>query len=202
MTSVASGRSRSRGGYVLPLIVVILMSAFFLVALRSGDPSRLPSPLIGKPVPQFTLAPIQGMDTGSGDARPGISSADLSNGQVTLVNMWASWCAPCIQEQPELVALKRQYGLRLIGINYKDEPQAARRFLAKNGNPFDAIGADRDGRVSIDWGVYGVPETYVVDGRGRIAFKFVGPLSSDTIRDQILPAIAKAKSAASRDAQG
>jgi cytochrome c biogenesis protein CcmG, thiol:disulfide interchange protein DsbE len=196
MTSDVRQARRSRGGYVLPLIVVTLMSVFFLVALRSGDPSRLPSPLIGKPVPQFSLGPIEGLETGSG-----VSSADLANGEVTIVNMWASWCGPCIQEHPQLVALKQQHGVRLIGINYKDEPGAARRFLARHGNPFDSIGADTTGRVAIDWGVYGVPETYVVDGNGRIAFKFIGPLSASAIESQILPAIAKAKNASVRDAQ-
>jgi cytochrome c biogenesis protein CcmG/thiol:disulfide interchange protein DsbE len=201
MTSSAQQGRRSRGGYILPLIVVTVMSFFFLLALRSGDPSRLPSALIGKPVPEFSLAPIEGLDTAGGAGRPGVSSADLASGEVTLVNVWASWCGPCVQEHPQLVALKKQYGLRLIGINYKDEPEAARRFLARNGNPFDAIGADRSGRVAIDWGVYGVPETYVVDGRGRIAFKFVGPISPAAIRDEILPAIAKAKTAMARAAQ-
>jgi cytochrome c biogenesis protein CcmG/thiol:disulfide interchange protein DsbE len=201
MNSNSGQVRRSRGGYMLPLIVVAVMSAFFLAALRSGDPSRLPSALLGKPVPQFALAPIEGLDADRGNARPGISSAELASGEVTIVNMWASWCGPCVQEHPQLVALKQQYGLRLVGINYKDAPEAARRFLARNGNPFDAIGADTTGRVAIDWGVYGVPETYVVDGRGRIAFKFVGPLSAAAIKDQILPAIAKAKSAPVHDAQ-
>lgn len=196
-----SGVRLSRGSYLLPLIVVTLMSVFFFVALRSGDPSRLPSALIGKPVPQFSLAPIEGLTGAGGKPVSGVSSVDLANGEVTVVNVWASWCAPCIQEHPQLVALKQRYGARLIGINYKDEPEAARRFLAKYGNPFDAIGADRNGRVAIDWGVYGVPETYVVDGRGRIAFKFVGPLSANTLESQILPAIAKAKNASLRDAQ-
>ena len=202
MTSSAAREGRrSRGGYVLPLIVVTLMSVFFLVALRSGDPSRLPSALIGKPVPQFSLAPIEGLDAGGGRPGLGVTSADLANGEVTIVNMWASWCAPCIQEHPQLIALKQQHGLRLIGINYKDEPETARRFLARHGNPFDAIGADRNGRVAIDWGVYGVPETYVVDGSGRIAFKFVGPLTASAIKTEILPAVAKAKNAPPRDAR-
>ena len=190
MTSDSRQLRRSSGGYVLPLIVVTLMSAFFLLALRSGDPSRLPSPLIGKPVPQFSLGPIEGQ---GGTPRPGVSSADLADGEVTVVNMWSSWCGPCIQEHPQLVALKQQHKVRLIGINYKDAPEAARRFLAKYGNPFDAIGADTTGRVAIDWGVYGVPETYVIDGAGRIAFKFIGPLTDSAIKNEILPAVAKAK---------
>ena len=202
MTSGTREGRRSRGSYVLPLVIVTLMSAFFFVALRSGDPSRLPSALIGKPVPQFAIGPIEGLDAAEGGgARPGISSADLSNGEVTIVNVWASWCGPCIQEHPQLIALKQQHGLRLVGINYKDDPAAARRFLARYGNPFDAIGADKNGRVAIDWGVYGVPETYVIDGTGRIAFKFVGPLSASAIRNEILPAVAKAKRASPRDAQ-
>ena len=202
MTSGPREGRRSRGSYVLPLVIVTLMSAFFFVALRSGDPSRLPSALIGKPVPQFAIGPIEGLDAaGGGGARPGISSADLSSGEVTIVNVWASWCGPCIQEHPQLIALKQQHRVRLIGINYKDEPEAARRFLARYGNPFDSIGADRNGRVAIDWGVYGVPETYVIDGRGQIAFKFVGPLSARALESEILPAIAKAKNAALRDAQ-
>ena len=202
MTSGPREGRRSRGSYVLPLVIVTLMSAFFFVALRSGDPSRLPSALIGKPVPQFAIGPIEGLDAaGGGGARPGISSADLSSGEVTIVNVWASWCGPCIQEHPQLIALKQQHGLRLVGINYKDDPAAARRFLARYGNPFDAIGADKNGRVAIDWGVYGVPETYVIDGTGRIAFKFVGPLSTSAIRNEILPAVAKAKRASPRDAQ-
>lgn len=201
MTSANRQARRSRGGYMLPLIVVTFMSVFFLVALRSGDPSRLPSALIGKPVPQFSLAAIEGLDTGPRPAR-GVTSADLADGEVTVVNMWASWCGPCIQEHPQLVALKQQHGLRLIGINYKDDPEAARRFLARNGNPFDAIGADRTGRVAIDWGVYGVPETYVIDRTGRIAFKYVGPLSPSAITNEILPAVARAKNASPRGDQG
>jgi len=201
MTSQAQPSPRSRGAYVLPLIVVTVMSAFFLVALRSGDPSRLPSALIGKPMPEFSLAAIEGLEARGGGPERGVSSADLADGEVTIVNMWASWCGPCIQEHPQLIALKQQNAVRLIGINYKDEPGAARRFLAKYGNPFDAIGADTSGRVAIDWGVYGVPETYVIDGQGRIAFKFIGPLSASAIKNEILPAVARAKNARPGGAQ-
>ena len=195
MTSGAGQARRSRGGYVLPLVVVTLMSAFFLMALRSGDPSRLPSPLIGKPVPQFSLAPIEGLAAAGGKSASGVSSADLANGEVTIVNMWASWCGPCIQEHPQLIALKQQHGVRLLGINYKDEPGAARRFLAKHGNPFDAIGADTNGRVAIDWGVYGVPETFIVGKDSRIFYKHVGPLTPESVRDELMPQIDKALAA-------
>jgi cytochrome c biogenesis protein CcmG/thiol:disulfide interchange protein DsbE len=194
MTAEASQSRGSRGGYLLPLIIVAGIGALFLVALYSGDPSRLPSALIGKPAPQFSLPPIEGLAE-SGTPTPGIDSAGLATGEVSIVNVWASWCGPCIEEQPILVSLKKRHGLRMIGINYKDEPAAARRFLTRYGNPFDAIGADRTGRVAIDWGVYGVPETYVVDGRGQIVYKFVGPLSRESIEKELLPAVAKAKSA-------
>ncbi|NJM35010.1 MAG: DsbE family thiol:disulfide interchange protein [Rhodomicrobium sp.] len=195
MTAEASP-SPSRGfrsGYLLPLLVAAGIGALFLVALYSGDPSRLPSALIGKPVPQFSLPPIEGLAE-AGSPQPGIDSAGLATGEVSVVNVWASWCGPCIEEQPILVELKKRHGVRMIGINYKDEPAAARRFLARYGNPFDAIGADQTGRASIDWGVYGVPETYVVDGQGQIMYKFVGPLSRESVEDKLLPIIAKVKS--------
>jgi cytochrome c biogenesis protein CcmG, thiol:disulfide interchange protein DsbE len=183
-----------RGGFLLPLLVFAVMAALFYAALFSGDPSRLPSALIGKPVPQFSLPPIEGIAE-TGKTTPGFSAADLANGEVSIVTVWASWCGPCIQEQPNLIALKEQHGLRVIGINYKDDPVAARRFLTRYGNPFAAIGADVSGRVAIDWGVYGVPETYVVDGRGQIVHKLVGPVSAEAIKSNILPAVAKAKAA-------
>ncbi|WP_088348355.1 MULTISPECIES: DsbE family thiol:disulfide interchange protein [Rhodomicrobium] len=187
---------RFRGGYLLPLAIFAIMAVLFYAALHSGDPSRLPSALIGKPVPQFSLPPIENVaDTGK--ATPGFATADLANGEVSVVTVWASWCAPCVEENPNLIALKAQ-GMRLIGINYKDDPAAARRFLTRYGNPFDAIGADTTGRVAIDWGVYGVPETYVVDGRGQIVHKVVGPLGAEVIKSQLLPAVAKAKA----DAKG
>jgi cytochrome c biogenesis protein CcmG/thiol:disulfide interchange protein DsbE len=195
MTSQAQPSRRSRGAYVLPLIVVTVMSAFFLVALRSGDPSRLPSALIGKPMPEFSLASIEGLEARGGKPERGVSSADLADGEVTIVNMWASWCGPCIQEHPQLIALKQQNAVRLIGINYKDEPGAARRFLAKYGNPFDAIGADTSGRVAIDWGVYGVPETFVIDRDGRIAYKLVGPITAENLEAALKPQLEKALAA-------
>ena len=172
-----------------------MLGLLFAVGLRTGDPSRLPSALIGKPAPQFTLPAVDGVARG-GSAIPGFSTADLAGGEPTVVTVWASWCPPCVQEQPTLVAFKARNNVRLYGINYKDEPASAARFLARLGNPFDAIGADRSGRVGIDWGVYGVPETYVVDGRGQIVHKLVGPVSAEALQQQILPAIERAKATA------
>jgi cytochrome c biogenesis protein CcmG, thiol:disulfide interchange protein DsbE len=192
---------KGRGSVILPLAIAAALLVLFFVALRSGDPSRLPSALIGKPVPQFTLPAVEGFSR-TGNPAPGFSSADLAGGDVSIVNIWASWCGPCIQEHPSLTSLKTQHGLRLMGINYKDEPQAALRFLDRLGNPFDALGADRSGRVGIDWGVYGVPETYVVDGRGQIVHKVVGPLNEAIIQNEVLPAVAQARKAARSVASG
>ena len=194
MTADIEERKGFRGGFLLPLIIVAALVALFLVALQSGDPSRLPSALIGKPVPSFDLPAVEGLAE-AGMPKPGFTSADLATGEISIVNVWASWCGPCIQEHPHLTALKERHNLRLMGINYKDEPAAARRFLARLGNPFDAIGADITGRVAIDWGVYGVPETYIVDGRGQFLHRIVGPLSPEIIENEVLPAVMQARSA-------
>jgi cytochrome c biogenesis protein CcmG/thiol:disulfide interchange protein DsbE len=182
--------------FAAPLAVFALLGVLFAVALRGGDPSRLPSALVGKPAPEFALPPIAGQDP-AGKVVPGFSRADLATGEPSVVTVWASWCGPCVQEQPTLMAFKARYKVRLFGINYKDEPAAARRFLARLGNPFDANGADRSGRAAIDWGVYGVPETYVVDGKGQVVYRLVGAVTEDAIKRQILPAIEKAKAAIS-----
>jgi cytochrome c biogenesis protein CcmG/thiol:disulfide interchange protein DsbE len=194
MSADIQDRKGFRGGFLLPLFIVAALVALFMVALQSGDPSRLPSALIGKPVPSFDLPAVEGLAE-AGMPMPGFASADLATGEISIVNVWASWCGPCIQEHPSLTALKERHNLRLMGINYKDEPAAARRFLARLGNPFDAIGADITGRVAIDWGVYGVPETYIVDGRGQIVHKIVGPLSPEAIENEVLPAVMQARSA-------
>jgi cytochrome c biogenesis protein CcmG, thiol:disulfide interchange protein DsbE len=187
--------------FVAPVAIVALLGVLFAVALRSGDPSRLPSALVGKPAPTFNLPPVDGLSRGGG-AVPGFSTADLATGEPTVVTVWASWCPPCVQEQPTLVSFKARHKVRLFGINYKDAPQNAAKFLARLGNPFDAIGADASGRVGIDWGVYGVPETYVVDGRGQIVHKLVGPVNEDALSKQILPAIERAKKVASTGTNG
>jgi cytochrome c biogenesis protein CcmG/thiol:disulfide interchange protein DsbE len=176
----------------LPLAIFCTLALIFAFALKSGDPSKLPSALIGKPVPAITLAGLDGLSDG-GRAVDGFASADLAAGQVSVVNFWASWCLPCVQEHPLLVALKDKTGVRLYGVNYKDQAAAARRFLGRYGNPFAAVGVDGDGRAAIEWGVYGMPETFVIDGQGRIAYKHVGPITAQTLETKIIPAIRAAE---------
>ncbi len=178
---------------LIPAGLFILVAGFFLVAIYRGDPSQVPSALIGRHVPEFTLAPVEGLDL------PGLSDRDFGQGKPAIVNVFASWCVPCRQEHPVLVELKRIAGAPLYAINYKDSPEAARRFLGELGNPYERIGADRAGRTSIDWGVYGVPETYIVDGEGRIAYKHVGPLTPEIVSEKILPALEAARVAKAGD---
>lgn len=144
------------------------------------------SVLIDKPAPAFVLAAVPELDV------PGFDTASLK-GQVSVVNVFASWCIPCRDEHPLLMALRDTADIRLLGINQNDAPENARAFLAELSNPYDAVGADRDRRVSIDWGVYGVPETFVVDADGIITFKHVGPLTPQTLQSDLLPAIARAR---------
>jgi cytochrome c biogenesis protein CcmG, thiol:disulfide interchange protein DsbE len=185
MTDVTQPSMR-RIGPALPLLVFALLAGLFWYALYGGDPSRLPSALIGKQVPEFTLPPVEDLLAG-GAPVPGFSSSDLAQGEPTIVNVFASWCAECQVEHPLLLALGKEPGVRLFGIDYKDDAASARRFLGRHGNPYARIGADRSGRVAIDFGVYGVPETYVVAGDGKIAYRHVGPLTEQTIRDKVLP---------------
>lgn len=176
----------------IPLALFAALAALFYVALYAGDPSRLPSALIGKPVPDFALPPLEGL-LADGRPVPGFGTQDLARGRVSIVNVWASWCIPCHEEHPYLVILGERSGAPLYGINYKDDADAARRFLGRYGNPFVAVGVDASGRTAIDWGVYGVPETFIVDGAGRIAYKHVGPIDMTIITDRLLPAIKAAR---------
>jgi cytochrome c biogenesis protein CcmG, thiol:disulfide interchange protein DsbE len=187
----ASQRGKA-GALIWPLGIFCVLALVFAFALRTGDPSRLPSALIGKPVPAIALDGLEGLSDGT---RPvgGLNAADLAAGHVSVVNFWASWCVPCVQEHPLLVALKERTGVRLYGVNYKDQPAAARRFLGRYGNPFAAVGVDADGRAAIEWGVYGMPETFVIDGKGRIAYKHVGPISAEALEAKIIPAIRAAE---------
>jgi cytochrome c biogenesis protein CcmG, thiol:disulfide interchange protein DsbE len=183
---------RARLMLVLPIGIFGLLAGVFFYALSHSDPAKLPSALIGKPVPIFSLLPIEGLTTEAG-AMPGLSSDDLKTGGPIIVNVWASWCAPCREEQPILGTLAKRAGVPLVGINYKDAPEDALRFLASLGNPFTRVGADRTGRTSIDWGVFGVPETYIVNGQGTITYKHIGPISPTSIEADLLPAIERAR---------
>ena len=165
----AADRRQARLWLALPLLGFLALAALFFFRLGAGDPSRIPSALINKPVPEFALPPIA---DGSG---PGLSDADLAAG-VHVVNVWGSWCGPCRLEHPLLMRLAADGRFGMAGINQKDLPENATRFLGAFGNPFDRIGADPDGRASIDWGVYGVPETFVIGRDGTIRHKHIGPL--------------------------
>ena len=186
MTEVRRERPARRFAPALPLLIFVALAGLFWYALGSGDPSRLPSALLGKPVPEFDLPPLEALLAG-GQPVPGFSSADLAQGDPTVVNMFASWCAECQVEHPLLMALGAKQGVRLYGIDYKDDPASARRFLGRHGNPYARVGVDPSGRTAIDFGVYGVPETYVVTGDGRIAYRHVGPLTQQAISEKILP---------------
>jgi cytochrome c biogenesis protein CcmG, thiol:disulfide interchange protein DsbE len=181
---------RSRILVLLPLIAFVALAALFFYRLGAGDPSRLPSALIGHPVPTFDLPGIPGLER-DGKPIPGVSNATF-RGAVTLLNVWASWCVPCHDEAPFLEQLSRDKRFQLVGINYKDASDNARRFLYRYGNPFVATGRDETGRASIDWGVYGVPETFLIGRDGRIAYKLVGPITAENIGRTLLPEIEKA----------
>jgi cytochrome c biogenesis protein CcmG/thiol:disulfide interchange protein DsbE len=171
--------------FALPLILLVALVSVFAFSI-DRDASLVRSVLIDKPVPAFNLPPVEGLDV------PGFDTAALK-GEVTVVNVFASWCIPCRDEHPLLEALKAETGVRLFGINHSDAPENARAFLAELGNPYDAVGADRDRRVSIDWGVYGVPETFLVDAEGVITYKHVGPLTPSAIETELLPALEQAR---------
>lgn len=173
--SEATPQPRSANWYLrAPLIIFLALAALFLVRLFAGDPQKLPSAMIGRSVPEFSLPPLEGLRD-----IPGFDGKSLAQGRPTLVNVFASWCVPCHQEHPILMGLAQSGAIDIVGINYKDETDNARRFLGAKGNPYRAVGVDRNGRTAIEWGVYGVPETFVVDGAGKIIFKHVGPISED-----------------------
>lgn len=177
---------KKRFGYAaLPLVIFAALALVFWKGL-SADPQRLPSTLIGRPVPPFVLDAIVGSDI-----LP-LSNTDLTQGRVTLVNIFASWCGPCREEHPFLLELSKRGDIDVVGINNKDDPENARRFLSVLGNPYKRIGSDRDGRTTIDWGGYGVPETFVVDGTGKIRYKVIGQISP-AILEHLNVEIEKAK---------
>lgn len=176
---------------LLPVLIFLALAAVFAYGL-TADPQKLPSTLIGKPAPRLTLAPLEGLMR-DGVQVPGLAATDLADGKgPTVVNFWASWCAPCIAEHPLLIELTRQTGVRLIGINHKDATANARRFLGRYGNPFTLVGVDSNGRAGIEWGVYGMPETFVLDPSGAIIFKHVGQITAETLRRDLIPAVQRA----------
>ena len=168
--------------FLVPLMLFGALALVFAAGLFSGDSSKVPSALIGKPAPPITLAALEGLQR-EGRPVPAFGMADLAAGRATIVNVFASWCAPCRVEHPFLVALADAPAVRagkvaVVGMNYKDEAENARRFLGALGNPYSAVGVDRSGRAAIEWGVYGVPETFLIGPDGRILEKHVGPLDA------------------------
>ncbi|MEQ8666910.1 MAG: DsbE family thiol:disulfide interchange protein [Rhodospirillales bacterium] len=168
--------------FLVPVLVFGILAIYFAVGL-TRDPSKIPSALIDKPAPEFALPGIEGR------GGPGFSTADLRQGEISVVNVFASWCVPCRAEHPVINRLAGLGVARVYGLNYKDKAAEASAWLDKLGDAYTAIGADASGRVGIDWGVYGVPETFIVDGAGIIRFKHVGPLTDADLEDTILPVI-------------
>jgi len=166
--------------FLIPLGAFLGLAVFLAVGL-SLDPSKVPSPLVGKPVPQFSLPTLN-------DPQRSLGPEELK-GQVYLLNVWASWCVACRHEHPLLVSLARQNAIPIYGLNYKDERPAALQWLRQLGNPYKASAFDADGRVGIDWGVYGVPETFLVDAEGVIRYKHTGPLTAEAWETELLPRI-------------
>lgn len=174
--------SLRRAAFVVPLLVFAGIAAMLAVGLTL-NPREVPSPLIGKAVPEFALPPVRGRTLG-------LSSADLK-GEVSIVNVFASWCAACREEHPVFMQMKRDALVPIHGLNYKDRPEDAEKWLDELGDPYTRTGADRDGRVAIDWGVYGVPETFVIDRDGRIAYKHIGPITQKLVEDTLRPLIGR-----------
>jgi cytochrome c biogenesis protein CcmG, thiol:disulfide interchange protein DsbE len=164
--------------YLIPLALFVVLAGFLAVGLKL-NPREVPSPLIDKPAPAFSLPLLD-------DPAKQLSAEQLK-GQVWVLNAWASWCAPCIAEHPYVTAMARTSGVQVIGLNYKDKPQDAQAWLQKNGNPYSTVVADRDGRAAIDYGMYGMPETFVVDKTGVIRFKHIGPITAEVLQQKLLP---------------
>jgi len=182
---------RSKWIAAIPLVVFLVLAAIFYKQLASGGgKSEIPSVLIGKQAPVFTLEPLEGLKAAAKPV-PGFSS-ELFKDKVTIVNVWASWCVPCRQEHPVIATLADDERIQLVGLNYKDKTDNALRFLGQLGNPYKFVGTDPKGKAAIDWGVYGIPETFVVSRGGVIVHKQIGPLSEAKLKATFLPAIEKA----------
>ena len=196
-TEPASGSSsKSNILKLAPVLIFAAMAGIFALALKKGDPSKLPSTLIGKTVPPLDYPAVQGLVRGEKPV-PGFTHKDLASGRVSIVNFWASWCVACVSEHPNLVAL-REKGIPIYGVDYKDSATNARRFLGRLGNPYRAVGTDRNGRKAIEWGVYGMPESFIVNGRGQIIYKHVGPISKEDIETTIMPLIERERKKAGK----
>ena len=185
----AEPRRRRRLLTLAPLLVFGALALLFFARLYAGDASRIPSALIGQSAPPLDLPAL--------DGAAGLKDADLRQGHVSVVNVFASWCIPCHEEHAVLLDLAADKalaakGVKLIGVAQKDEPENVRRFLGAKGNPYASIGLDRDGRAGIDWGVYGVPETFIVKGDGAVAFKLIGPMTAESLAQVVRPEIEKA----------
>ena len=190
-----AGPQRRAWLMVLPLVGFLALAALFWSRLGDGDPSRIPSALIGYPAPEISLPPLQGL-LSNGAQVPGLDPANFK-GKVSVVNVWASWCVPCHDEAPLLTELAKDNRLQVIGINYKDGRDNASRFLGRYGNPFRIFGVDGNGRAAIEWGVYGVPETFVVGHDGKVVYKLVGPVTPGNIDTVLKAEIEKAQKAGS-----
>ncbi len=175
-------RGRWRLSTLIPLAIFLIMVVFLGIGLTM-DPRLIPSPLIGKQVPEFSLSPVKGRELG-------LKTSDLKE-EVSMVNVFASWCTACRQEHPLLLSLSRRGVVPIHGLNYKDQPDDAAAWLDKLGDPYTRTGADRDGMVGIDWGVYGVPETFIVDKQGNIVYKHIGPIQEKDWKEKLLPLIVK-----------
>jgi cytochrome c biogenesis protein CcmG, thiol:disulfide interchange protein DsbE len=179
-------KTMKRKAALVPVILFIGLAGVLWKGLDS-NPSYIPSVLIGKAAPSFALPHIEGLYL------PGLATRDLQKGEVTVVNIWASWCVPCRTEAPVLLQLAKRVDIRLVGIASKDQPPNAKMFLQEFGNPYSAIGDDSNGRATIDWGVYGVPETFILDGSGIIRHKVIGGLTLDMLKTELPSEIEKAK---------
>lgn len=178
--TIVKTRQGLRWGTLVPFLIFVLISIFLAIGLTM-DPRLVPSPLIGKAVPEFTLPPVKGRSAGL--------SAESLKGDVSLVNVFASWCTACRQEHPLLMALSRKGAVSIHGLNYKDKPEDAAAWLDELGDPYTRTGADIDGMVGLDWGVYGVPETFVIDSQGIIRYKHIGPITEEIYLETLQPII-------------
>jgi len=165
---------------IAPPLIFAGLAAMFMIGMQRENPDELPTAMAGKPAPAVQMVNLADL--------PSFSDATLKDGQVKLVNFWASWCAPCRVEHPNLEAMAAE-GIAIYGVNYKDKPEAALKFLAELGNPYAGIGRDENGRMGLNWGVYGVPETYLIDGEGRIVMRHAGPITQRVIETTLGPAI-------------